>query len=69
MFNQICVKAKVGFDNFMNDQKGVTAIEYAVVGVAVSVMVIAVFNADDTGLKKAIVDAFTKISTQVSGVS
>ncbi len=33
-------------DEFIKDQRGVTAIEYAIIGVAVSAIVLAVFNGD-----------------------
>ncbi|EGU36047.1 fimbrial protein, Flp/Fap pilin component [Vibrio sp. N418] len=64
MFNEIVIKAKVAADNFVNDQRGVTAIEYAVIGVAVSALVLTVF-ATNGGLGTALTDAFTKISTAI----
>ncbi|ROV57780.1 Flp family type IVb pilin [Vibrio ponticus] len=65
MFNQLCVKAKIGFDKFMNDQKGVTAIEYAIVGVAISAIVLGVVSTSDTGLGGALQAAFDRIITNV----
>lgn len=52
MFNEIVIKAKVAVDNFVNDQRGVTAIEYAIIGVAMSAIVLGAFamtGADSIG--------------------
>ncbi|MGF1911508.1 Flp family type IVb pilin [Vibrio kasasachensis] len=68
MFNKICIKAKIAADNFVNDHRGVTAIEYAVIGVAVSAIVLVVFTSD-TGLKKALADAVKTVSTNISSAN
>ena len=53
MFSYIVLKLKNTMDGYKNtseefikDQRGVTAIEYAIIGVAVSAIVLAVFNGD-----------------------
>lgn len=66
MFNKVCVKAKIGFDNFIQDQKGVTAVEYAIIGVAVAAVVAGVVGTGDTGLAGAIKGAFDKIVNAVN---
>lgn len=54
---------------FKNDQRGVTAIEYAVIAVAISALMLVVFSTDTTkGLGKALVDAMDKISTMIGSV-
>ena len=66
MFNEIVIKAKVAVDNFINDQRGVTAIEYAIIGVAVSGIVLAVFVTDAGGLKDALSGAIGKVSGNIT---
>lgn len=51
---------------FTKNTAGVTAIEYAIVGVAVAALVATVFGNTGT-LKTAFDDAFGKISTSVKG--
>ena len=69
MFNKICIKAKVAADNFVNDRRGVTAIEYAVIGVAVSAMVLVVFVTDAGGLKAALKGAITTVTTNIGSAN
>ena len=53
-----------------NDQRGVTAIEYAVVGVAIAGLVAVVFSGQGDGsLGNALIEAFTKIAKVIEGVS
>ena len=52
-----------------NDQRGVTAIEYAVVGVAIAGLVAVVFTGQGDGsLGKALTDAFAKIAQIIASV-
>ncbi|MDD1794657.1 Flp family type IVb pilin [Enterovibrio makurazakiensis] len=48
---------------FTKDERGVTAIEYAIIGVAISAIVLAVVA--DGGLGKALGDAMTVIDTNI----
>ncbi|WP_194438905.1 Flp family type IVb pilin [Vibrio fluminensis] len=66
MLNNLIVKAKVAADNFIHDQKGVTAIEYAIVGVAVSALVLAVFLNDNGGLQGALENAISNITSNIA---
>lgn len=66
MFTSLYVKTTLALENFKKDQRGVTAIEYAVIGVAMSGIVFAVFAKDGT-LDKALTDAMTTISNNMSG--
>jgi pilus assembly protein Flp/PilA len=50
---------------FTKNTQGVTAIEYAIVGVAIAAVVAAVFNTDGT-FKSTLTGAFTKITTSIS---
>ncbi len=48
---------------FRNDQRGVTAVEYAIIAVAMSAIILVVFKNGD--LKKALVDAVTAIKGNI----
>ncbi|MCY9803663.1 Flp family type IVb pilin [Vibrio scophthalmi] len=66
MFNEIVIKAKVAVDNFINDQRGVTAIEYAIIGVAISAIVLAVFVTDAGGIKAALTGAVAEVTSNIN---
>lgn len=63
MLTKLAIKTQIALENFKNDQRGVTAIEYAIIGVAISAIVLAVFNGD---LKKALDGAMTTISSNIT---
>ncbi|GAB2651618.1 Flp family type IVb pilin [Vibrio panuliri] len=69
MFNNLCIKAKIAAENFIQDQKGVTAIEYAIIGVAVSALVLAVFVTDTAGLKAALTGAISKMAANITSAN
>ncbi|MBL4828542.1 MAG: Flp family type IVb pilin [Aliivibrio sp.] len=46
MMTNLAIQAKLALMDFKNDQRGVTAIEYAIIGVAISAVVLAAFNSD-----------------------
>ncbi|MGF1704320.1 Flp family type IVb pilin [Enterovibrio baiacu] len=50
--------------NFINDERGVTAIEYAVLGVAISAIMLALFSGE-TGLGASLQAAFAQIVSQL----
>jgi pilus assembly protein Flp/PilA len=67
MLTKLYVKAAVALRARKN-QRGVTAIEYAIIGVAISAIVLAVFNGvgdGDTGLKGALNTAMTTIKNNI----
>lgn len=66
MLTKLYVKTKLALSEFKKDQQGVTAIEYAIIGVAISAIVLAVFNGDN-GLKGALTGAMGKITTSING--
>ncbi|SON51893.1 Flp family type IVb pilin [Vibrio tapetis] len=56
--------------SFLKDQSGVTAIEYAVIGVAMaSVLGVALGTDNESGLRSAIDRAFIKITNQIDNPS
>ncbi|MGV2987178.1 Flp family type IVb pilin [Vibrio sp. E150_011] len=67
MFTQLYVKASTLMTDFKNDERGVTAIEYGLIAVAMAVLLGAVFSATGTGsLIGNLEDAFEKIALAIS---
>ncbi|CAH1559458.1 Flp family type IVb pilin [Vibrio sp. B172a] len=66
MFTNLFVKTQLFIESFKNDERGVTAIEYAILGVCMSAVVLAVF---DKALYKALNDAITTISTNIGNAN
>lgn len=69
MFTGLYVKAKLHAENLINDRRGVTAIEYAIIGVAVSAIILAVFVTDAGGLKSALTGAVSTISSNITAAN
>lgn len=57
-----------GVRRFKQDERGVTAIEYGLIAVAVAVMIVAVFYSD-TGFIKKLQSKFSELATTVSQAS
>jgi pilus assembly protein Flp/PilA len=57
-----CVKAGVFFNEFKNNEKGVTAVEYAIVACAISAIILTVFNGT---LEGALKGAIVKITNNI----
>lgn len=64
MLTKAYVKARLLVESFAQDQRGVTAIEYAIIGVAISAIILAVFTTDGS-LGTALKGAITKISENI----
>ena len=54
--------------SFKNNEQGVTAIEYAIIGVAISGIVLTVFNGPN-GLETALTDAVATISSNITAAN
>ncbi len=68
MFLSTYIKAKLLLEEFKKDERGVTAIEYAVLGVAVAAVVIAVFNGTGNGtLDNALTEGVSNIKDAMDG--
>lgn len=65
MLNHLYVKSSLMLKAFAKDQRGVTAVEYAIIGVAISAIVLAVFQGDN-GLQSALQGAITTISDNIT---
>ncbi|CCN45594.1 putative Flp/Fap pilin component [Vibrio nigripulchritudo MADA3029] len=68
MLTKLFVNAQLAFENFKKDERGVTAIEYAIIAVAISGVVFTVFK-DSGPLKAALDAAMTKITSNITNVS
>ena len=68
MLTKFFVKSSLVLESFKNDQRGVTAIEYAIIGVAISSIVLAVFQGDN-GLEGALTGAMNAISSNISAAA
>lgn len=62
MLTKLFVKTQLFIESFKNDERGVTAIEYAILGVCMSAVVLAVFN---KALFNALNDAVAVISDNI----
>ncbi|KGD75053.1 hypothetical protein HA49_07220 [Tatumella morbirosei] len=67
---QIAVKER-GYRAFraLSKEDGVTAIEYAVIAVAISGMLLALFGSDDATFLKAIKDKFTLLGNNITSAN
>lgn len=66
MLTKAFVAAQSALYSFKKDERGVTAIEYAIIGVAVSAIVLAMFNSD---LRTALSGAMSKITSNINSAS
>lgn len=64
MFTSTFVKLQLALEQFKKDQRGVTAIEYAVIGVAIATILGAVF-ASDGALDTALDGALSTLNTKM----
>ena len=66
MLTKLYVNTRLLLESFAKDQRGVTAIEYAIIGVAISAIVLAVFQGTgDNSLQGSLQKAFTAITTNI----
>ncbi|ASI97775.1 Flp family type IVb pilin [Vibrio rotiferianus] len=63
MLTNLFVKTQLFIESFKNDERGVTAIEYAILGVCMSAIVLAVFN---DALYDALKGAVSTISSNIT---
>ncbi|SJL82787.1 Flp family type IVb pilin [Vibrio palustris] len=70
MFNKLCAKAYATTASYVHsfsaDKRGVTAIEYAIIGVAISAIIFAMFNGK---LSTALDGAMKTISDNIDSAS
>ncbi|MGF1752329.1 Flp family type IVb pilin [Vibrio makurazakiensis] len=68
MFTNLFVKTQLFIESFKSDQRGVTAIEYAILGVCMSAIVLAVFGDGLTAALQSAVDAISQNITDANNV-
>ncbi len=67
MITKLYIRAQQALIDFKNDQRGVTAIEYAVLAAAVATAVTAAFaTGENSAFGKIFEDLVTKISSAIS---
>lgn len=71
MLTRLYVESALFLDALKKDQRGVTAIEYAVLAAGIAGLMLSIFTAtgdtgDTVGLEAAIQAAFTKITTALA---
>lgn len=66
MFTNLFVKTQLFIESFKNDERGVTAIEYAILGVCMSAIVLAVFN---DALRESLQGAIDTISSNITAAN
>jgi pilus assembly protein Flp/PilA len=67
VFNNMIIKlwSEVQASRFSNDERGITAIEYAIIGVAMASALFFIF--DTGGFLKSLQGAWTAMSTKITG--
>ncbi|MEZ9628488.1 Flp family type IVb pilin [Vibrio breoganii] len=60
---------KTFLTRFKNDERGVTAIEYGIIGVALATVLSLVIASGDTGLVGTIKDAFNTMTKAMGGTA
>lgn len=63
------VAAHVRFHEFGKDQRGVTAIEYALIGVAMATLLAFILGDQNSGFLGALKDTFDKIAEAIKSVT
>lgn len=63
------VAAHVRFHEFGKDQRGVTAIEYALIGVAMATLLAFILGDQNSGFLGALKEAFDKIAEAIQSVT
>lgn len=66
MLNKVIFKTLAAIESFKHDQRGVTAIEYAVIAVAISAMMMVVFG-EGGAVKGALSGAMQTVADNISG--
>jgi pilus assembly protein Flp/PilA len=66
MMTKLCVNAMALLNEFKRDERGVTAIEYGLIGVAMAVALAAVLGTGEGEFLKELTDAFDGIGSALS---
>jgi pilus assembly protein Flp/PilA len=69
MMTKLYVNAVTLLNEFKRDERGVTAIEYGLIGVAMAVALAAILGTGDDTLLGELIDAFGGITDSLKGVT
>ncbi len=61
--------AQLRIENFVKDQRGVTAIEYALIGVAMATLLAFIFGDQNSGFLGALNETFQAITAAIKSVT
>ncbi|NRB42709.1 MAG: Flp family type IVb pilin [Pseudomonadales bacterium] len=68
MYRSLFISAQQAFNNFKNDERGVVAIEYAVMGIALAAILLVVFSTEGS-LYQALELAMDEIKAIIMAIS
>lgn len=68
-FTKYYILAETNVANFLKNQRGVTAIEYALIGVGMATLLALIFGSQNSGFLGAINTAFQKIEKAIESVT
>ncbi|MFN1531576.1 Flp family type IVb pilin [Vibrio jasicida] len=69
MLNKVIFKTLAAIESFKHDQRGVTAIEYAVIAVAISAVMLAVFAGSDSPVQNALEQAMSSVAGNITSAN
>lgn len=69
LMTRLYVNTQLKLEGFVKDNRGVTAIEYALIGVAMATLLAAVFGDQNSGFLGALNDAFKAIMSSIQSVT
>jgi pilus assembly protein Flp/PilA len=69
LMTRLYVNSQLKLEGFVKDNRGVTAIEYALIGVAMATLLAAIFGDRSTGFLGALNTAFENITSAITGVT
>ena len=64
----VCAQVKSFADKFIKNERGVTAIEYAIVAAGVSAVLLVIFDKNNGPVHSMLNSVFTTLQTKLSGI-
>ena len=68
MLTKLYVKSAVFLNSLKKDERGVTAIEYAIIASAVAAVVAVAFNGETNSLESVLTDSFKELSKTIKNL-
>lgn len=69
LMTRLYVNSQLKLESFIKDNRGVTAIEYALIGVAMATLLAAIFGDKNSGYLGALNDTFKAITDAITSVT